>query len=207
MSNVDPLPGILGWFFHVLRPFSSSCQATGNLLGPAGQMVSQTTEDTCTNPMSIWGVTIHGLYVLSCVDLQGRGASTHIYDAVLSNIGADGKPLGIQTWTWFLADSPNILSFLAILFLGISSFLLTFWQFFPLDLTPRLYFNSVWSRSPPQSIHWRTTKRLQGPNLVGLVKLKDKGRSARIILRKWRCFGIGIGTVWYCSDPNFQDEV
>jgi hypothetical protein len=89
-------------------------------------MVSQTTEDTCTNPMSIWGVTIHGLYVLSCVDLQGRGASTHIYDAVLSNIGADGKPLGIQTWTWFLADSPNILSFLAILFLGISSFLLTF---------------------------------------------------------------------------------
>jgi hypothetical protein len=40
----------------------------------------------------------------------------------------------------------------------------------------RLYFNGLASRSPPQMpIHWRTTKRLQSPNLVGLVKLSEQG--------------------------------
>lgn len=41
----------------------------------------------------------------------------------------------------------------------------------------RLYFKGVASRSPPQMpIHWRTTKRLQSPNLVAVVKLSEQGQ-------------------------------
>jgi hypothetical protein len=38
-----------------------------------------------------------------------------------------------------------------------------------------LYLNDVKSRNPPiHQVHWRTSRRLQTPNLVGLVKLRSK---------------------------------
>ena len=44
----------------------------------------------------------------------------------------------------------------------------------------RLYFENLDSRSPPQmKIHWRTTRRLQSPNLVALVKLTEHGACLR----------------------------
>ncbi|KAJ3016332.1 UNVERIFIED_CONTAM: hypothetical protein HDU68_012270 [Siphonaria sp. JEL0065] len=40
----------------------------------------------------------------------------------------------------------------------------------------RMYMKEIASRRPPQKeIHWRTSKRLQAPNLVGLVRLSTKG--------------------------------
>ncbi|KAJ3067513.1 M-phase phosphoprotein 8 [Podochytrium sp. JEL0797] len=40
----------------------------------------------------------------------------------------------------------------------------------------KIYFEDVASRRPPlKEIHWRTSKRLQSPNLVGLVKVSSKG--------------------------------
>ncbi|ORY39360.1 hypothetical protein BCR33DRAFT_788369 [Rhizoclosmatium globosum] len=40
----------------------------------------------------------------------------------------------------------------------------------------RVFLRDVLSRRPPlKEIHWRTTRRLQSPNLVGLVKLNSRG--------------------------------
>lgn len=62
--------------------------------------------------------------------VPGHGASTHIYDAIVSRT----TPEGI------------------------------------------LYLTGVKSRNPPiRPVHWRTSKRLQTPNLVGLVKLRSSG--------------------------------
>ncbi|KAJ3286671.1 hypothetical protein HK104_008917 [Borealophlyctis nickersoniae] len=44
-----------------------------------------------------------------------------------------------------------------------------------------IYINEVQSRRPPQTqIHWRTTRRLQCPNLVGIVKLSSRGAMLRL---------------------------
>jgi hypothetical protein len=40
-----------------------------------------------------------------------------------------------------------------------------------------LYLVDFKSRNPPPSIHWRTTKRLSPPNLVGIVRVRTKGAS------------------------------
>ncbi|KAJ3247215.1 hypothetical protein HDU77_008656 [Chytriomyces hyalinus] len=48
----------------------------------------------------------------------------------------------------------------------------------------RLYLKQVLSRKPPlKEIHWRTSKRLQSPNLVGLVKLSSRGGSLNMDMR------------------------
>ncbi|OLP77490.1 NFX1-type zinc finger-containing protein 1 [Symbiodinium microadriaticum] len=44
----------------------------------------------------------------------------------------------------------------------------------------RLYFEGLESRCPPQmKIHWRTTRRLQSPNLVALVRLSEPGAALK----------------------------
>ncbi|KAJ3233528.1 hypothetical protein HDU78_006383 [Chytriomyces hyalinus] len=48
----------------------------------------------------------------------------------------------------------------------------------------RLYLKQVLSRKPPlKEIHWRTSKRLQSPNLVGLVKLSSRGANLNMEMR------------------------
>lgn len=49
------------------------------------------------------------------------------------------------------------------------------------------FFTEFESRNPPQTqIHWRTTKRLSPPNLVGVVALKSKGNTLEMTdLIKW----------------------
>ncbi|KAI8835754.1 hypothetical protein BJ741DRAFT_649408, partial [Chytriomyces cf. hyalinus JEL632] len=48
----------------------------------------------------------------------------------------------------------------------------------------RLYLKQVLSRKPPlKEIHWRTSKRLQSPNLVGLVKLSSRGGNLNMEMR------------------------
>jgi len=48
-----------------------------------------------------------------------------------------------------------------------------------------IYLQDFKSRNPPPNIHWRTTKRLSPPNLVGIVRVRAKGvplnRSDKII--------------------------
>ncbi|KAJ3054777.1 hypothetical protein HK097_000821, partial [Rhizophlyctis rosea] len=45
----------------------------------------------------------------------------------------------------------------------------------------RIFINELASRRPPQAaIHWRTTRRLQCPNLVGIVKLSEKHASLQL---------------------------
>ncbi|KAI8855087.1 hypothetical protein BC829DRAFT_412745 [Chytridium lagenaria] len=46
----------------------------------------------------------------------------------------------------------------------------------------KIYFREILSRRPPKAvpIHWRTTSRLQSPNLAGIVKLKHRGASLRL---------------------------
>jgi hypothetical protein len=40
----------------------------------------------------------------------------------------------------------------------------------------KIYLKEVESRKPPLSpIHWKSTRRLASPNLVGLVKISDYG--------------------------------
>lgn len=57
------------------------------------------------------------------------------------------------------------------------------------------------SRNPPQApIHWRTTKRLSSPNLVGVVALKSKGSSlSHDDLIKW-------GEIVYHGNPRDEDK-
>ena len=41
----------------------------------------------------------------------------------------------------------------------------------------RISLRHVESRKPPQqAVHWKSTSRLASPNLVGLVKLKQRGQ-------------------------------
>jgi len=38
-----------------------------------------------------------------------------------------------------------------------------------------IYLSELKSRNPPPNIHWRTTKRLSPPNLVGIVRVRSSG--------------------------------
>ena len=73
---------------------SGSCRP---LLTFVDQMVPQTTEETCPKPMSNYMGSWPSMDGTSSAQFAGRGASTHVYDAALSYMDADGKPLGINS--------------------------------------------------------------------------------------------------------------